>query len=371
MLPIRALTAALAAALILLPPAEAQRRKRDPNAFPPVIIRKKEKEPKEETQALPVLKEPPSAVVGEVERLSFLVSPLTTKGLLSQQTREALRWILSGSRGGAVLKLRAFVAGTGDVRRVQEIVSETFTERRLSLPAVTVIQAGALPAEGAQVVLEAMIVERRPVNEHGVAFISGQRGTTRDPFGSLDAALRGAGLDGTDVRRVTCFVNSYELSAEAVQRARTSYPEAAVNFIQPLRGIVEDYSECEAVARLKRPPAQRVLAVQPQPGQYALAMFVGPGRAAFTSTQLAFETEDKDVRLMYERLGKALEAVGADYKGLVFTRVYTVARNIADRANKIRYEFHGQAVSPAGLTLICEGMLSPDAHVAVEAFAVL
>jgi enamine deaminase RidA (YjgF/YER057c/UK114 family) len=368
---LRALTAALGAVLILLPPAQAQRRKRDPNAFPPVIIRKKEKEPKEETQALPVLKDPPAAVVTEVERLTFLVSPLSGKGLLSQQTREALRWILSNSRGGTVVKLRAFVAGTGDVRRVQEIVSETYTERRQNLPAVTVIQAGALPMEGAQVVLEAMLADRRDVNEHGLAFISGQRGTARDPLGPLEAAVRAAGLEAADVRRVTCFVNSFDAASAAVQQARTAYTEAAVNFVVPLRGVLDDYAECEAVGRLKRPPSQRVMAVSPQPDQYALAMLVGPGRVALASTQLGFETEDKDVRLVYERLGKALEGVGAGYKGLVFARVYTVARDIADRANRIRYEFHGQNASPAGVTLICEGMLSPDAHVAIEAFAVI
>jgi enamine deaminase RidA (YjgF/YER057c/UK114 family) len=365
----RAVMAACAAVVIVLPSAQAQRRKRDPNAFPPVIIKKKEKEPKEETQVLPVLKEPPSAVVADVERLTFLVTPLSPKGLLSQQTREAVRWLLSNARGAAFVKLRGFVAGTGDVRRVQEIVSEVFTERRLTLPAVTVIQAGALPVEGAQVVLEAMLVDRRPVNEHGVAFLSGQRGTARDPFGALEAALRAVGLDGSDVRRVTCFVNTLEPAA--AQQARTSYPEAAVNFVLPLRGALDDYAECEAVARLKRPPSQRVLAVQPRDGQFALATLVAPGRVALTSTQLGFETEDKDVRLVYERLGKALEGVGATYKGLVFARVYTVARAVAEKANKIRYEFHGQEASPAGFTLICEGVLSPDAQVAVEAFAVL
>ncbi|HET8547273.1 MAG TPA: hypothetical protein VFL57_04680 [Bryobacteraceae bacterium] len=369
---LRALTAAFAAVLLVLPPAHAQRRKKkDPNAFPPVIIRKKEKEQKDETQALPVLREPPAATVGDVERLTFLVSPLSGKGLLSQQTREALRWLFSNSRGGSVLKLRAFVAGTGDVRRVQEIVSETFTERKLNLPALTVIQAGALPLEGAQVVLEAMLADRRAINEHGVALFSAQRGTARDPLGALDAALRATGLDGGDVRRITCFVNSFDLSAAAAQQARTSYPEAALNFVQPLRGALDDYAECEAVARLKRPPSKRVLPVEPQPGQFALATLVGPGRVAVSSTQMAFQTEDKDLRLVYERLGKALEGVGAGYKGVVFTRVYTVARSIAERANKLRYEFHGQETAPSGVTLVCEGMLSPDAHVGIEAYAMV
>ena len=36
-------------------------------------------------------KEPPAAVVGETQRLTFHVSPLSAKGLLTQQTRDALK----------------------------------------------------------------------------------------------------------------------------------------------------------------------------------------------------------------------------------------------------------------------------------------
>ena len=46
------------------------------------------------------------------------------------------------------------------MRRVQTIVSETFTERRQPLPALSVVQVGALPLEGAQVVMEAIAVKR-------------------------------------------------------------------------------------------------------------------------------------------------------------------------------------------------------------------
>ena len=73
------------------------------------------------------------------------------------------------------MKLRAFVAGSGDMRRVQAIVSETFTERRLSLPALSVVQVGGLPLEGAQVVIEATSVGKKDVNPNGLVFIAGQQ----------------------------------------------------------------------------------------------------------------------------------------------------------------------------------------------------
>ncbi|MDP9169378.1 MAG: hypothetical protein M3N54_02060, partial [Acidobacteriota bacterium] len=42
----------------------------------------------DETQTLALPKDPPAVAVGETRRLVFQVSPLSGKGLLSQQTRE-------------------------------------------------------------------------------------------------------------------------------------------------------------------------------------------------------------------------------------------------------------------------------------------
>ena len=80
------------------------------------------------------------------------------------------------------MKLRAFVAGSGDMRRVQAIVSETFTERRLSLPALSVVQVGGLPLEGAQVVIEATSVGKKEVNPNGLVFIAGQQAASPGPL---------------------------------------------------------------------------------------------------------------------------------------------------------------------------------------------
>src|SRR5271155_4008063 len=107
-------------------------------------------------QTLPVLKDPPAAVVADAARLTFHVSPLSAKGLLTQQTRDALQALLRANHGAPMVKLRAFVAGSGDVRRVQAIVSEILTDKKMPLPAVSTIQVGALPLEGAQVVIESI-----------------------------------------------------------------------------------------------------------------------------------------------------------------------------------------------------------------------
>jgi hypothetical protein len=52
-------------------------------------VPKNEKEP--ETQTLPLPPEPPSAVVAETGKLAFHVSPLSAKGLLTQQIHDAIK----------------------------------------------------------------------------------------------------------------------------------------------------------------------------------------------------------------------------------------------------------------------------------------
>jgi enamine deaminase RidA (YjgF/YER057c/UK114 family) len=131
-------------------------------AITPAAFGDKKKDKKEEiTQTLEVLPDPPSTIKAEVGRMVFHNSPLTAKGLLSQQVRDSIKAIWRSSKGASVVKLRALVAGTGDMRRVQAIVSEMFSEKRQTLPVLSVVQVGALPMEGAQVLLEATSLTRR------------------------------------------------------------------------------------------------------------------------------------------------------------------------------------------------------------------
>jgi hypothetical protein len=146
--------------------------------LPGVDNKKKKKKAKKEepeiTQVLEVPKDPPSAVIVQTERLVFHVSPLSAKGLLSQQIRDGIKALWSANHGAQIVKIRAFVAGSGDMRRVPAIVSEMFTEKRLALPAVSVVQVGGLPLDGAQVVLESIAMEKKVGNPNGIAFVAGQ-----------------------------------------------------------------------------------------------------------------------------------------------------------------------------------------------------
>src|SRR5260221_10568869 len=123
-----------------------------------IALPAKKKDPAEQTQTLALPKDPPPVAVGETSRLVFHVSPLSGKGLLSQQTRDALKAILKANGAVPVVHIRAFVSGSGDIRRVPQIVSEVFTDKKWPLPSVSVVRAGGLPLDNAQVGLEAVSI---------------------------------------------------------------------------------------------------------------------------------------------------------------------------------------------------------------------
>ena len=137
---------------------------------PPVIRPpKKDKRTEMPNQALEQLPQLPLAVPVDGARLSFLAAPMSSNGLLSQQTREALKWLIGQAHGEEFVRIRAFVAGSGDLRRVPQLVQETFSEKHMSLPVVVTLQVGALPLEGAQVQIEATLQQAHPVNPGGTA----------------------------------------------------------------------------------------------------------------------------------------------------------------------------------------------------------
>lgn len=330
----------------------------------------KNKEEKEEiTQVLDVAQDPPAAVVADVSRLVFHVSPLSAKGLLSQQVRDALKALQRSTKRAQVVRLRAFVAGSGDLRRVPTIVSEEFTERRQPIPAVTVVQVGGLPLAGAQVQIESVSVDRSPSMPNGMALISGQVGTTANPAEPLKKALASVKLDHQAVRRVTCFLNSLEhLSAAQTQMAAT-FPNVPTFYAQLRRDSTGDFIECEAVAALNTKPASQPAFIDVIEGRYTQVVQISPAPVALTGIQLAFGREPKDVRLAFERLDKTLEGVGASTKTIVMSNVYPLTGSATEAVRKIRTEFLDSSKPPASTMLLFEGLASPDASFGMDVIA--
>ena len=348
--------------------------------------RRKKKSEEEITQTLEVLPDPPQAITAEVDRLVFHVSPLSAKGLLSQQTRDAIKALTRLMGGATAVKLRAFVAGTGDMRRVQSIVSEVYTERRQPLPALSVVQVGALPMEGAQVVVESIALAKKKVNPRGLAFISGQAVSEKDPLSpiaplvkkslaDLNVAVRAVAPDPASVLRVTCFLSSIDRSMELRTQIFTAFPKAAVNLVQIQRAPISAVAECEAVARLDKAPPARVELTNPEglakSPNYSQIAVVGPGRVALTGTQMAFRAQDSDIRLAFERLKKALEQVHARVDQTVMSHIYPLSSSLSDRIRRIRFEFYDKSRPPASTMLPFEGLPSLDASFGVDVIAVM
>jgi enamine deaminase RidA (YjgF/YER057c/UK114 family) len=346
---------------------------------------KKKKSDDDATQVLQLPKDPPSAVVAETARLVFHVSPLSSKGLLSPQVRDALKALQHSVGSATVVKLRAFVAGSGDLRRVQAIVSETFTDRHLPLPALSVVQAGGLPLEGAQVVLEAISVGKKDVNPNGLVFIAGQQASAPSPLepvlplaekalAGLRTAVRGSGSEAGDVLRGTCFLSSFDGFAKVRELVDAEYHGAVWNFVQIQREPPNAVVECEAVARARVKIDKPIeflnpdgLAKSPNYSQIAL---VGAPRVAITGTQVAFGNQDADVRLAFGRLQKELAGVGASIKEIAWSSIYPLSNAMADEVRKIRFEYYDAARPPASTLVPFEGLPSLDASFAVDAIAV-
>ncbi len=314
------------------------------------------------TQALQLPPELPAVLTADADHLVYQVTPLRGDGLLSQQLREALKILLRPDR--PLVKLRAFVAGTGDTRRVQAVVSELATERHLSLPVLTVVQVGLLPRDGAQVVLEAVAVERKAVNPNGLVMVPAESDSVNQPLqpvlphlrrvlDHLRTALAHAGAGPDEALRVTCYPTSLDEIEQLRVALSSTFSKAVFDFVQPQRATHDSGVSCEAVARL----------VAPQPS--------GAGKLVFTSAQLAFGTTPADARLAFERLGKTLAQAGASYNQVVHLCVYSLSRSTAEVAVRAGREFFDPARPPALTVVPVEGLPSLDASFAVDAEAVL
>ncbi len=346
---------------------------------------KKNKKKEEITQVLEIPPDPPAAVTVETARLEFLVSPLSGKGLLSAQVREAIKSLRNHARGGQIVKLRAFVAGTGDLRRVQAIVSDEFTDKKLPLPALSTILVGLLPGEGTQVIMEGVIVSKKAVNPQGLAFLSGMGGISKEQpdqvlpmldraITDLSKATKIAGSDKSDVLRVTCLLSSLTQIGEVRTRLAIAFPNAAATAVQAQRAHGTSLAECEAVVRLQKAPADAVVFLNPadmapSPNFSKLVLTKSP-QLILTGTQTAFNSQESDIRLAFERMAKVLNTQKSGMKKVLFSHLYPLSNRLLETARKIRFDFFDSTRPPASTALVFEGLPSMDAMLAFELVAV-
>lgn len=343
-----------------------------------------QRQKKDETQTLQLPRELPATVEGDPRRLTFYVSPLSSKGLLSRQVRDALSAVHHQAKGDPILKIRAFVAGSGDGRRVRELVSEIFSDRKLALPVLSVVQAGGLP-QGAQVILEAVAAAKKDVNPHGLAYFSAQQASAPDPAGpvaplatqslsELRLAVKAAGSEPSDMVRISCFLSSLDEVAAIRKLVEQEYPKAAADFVQTQRAPARSLAACEAVAKLRSDNGTRLSVRNPEglavdPGVSGVALVASP-RVVLTGTQVSFGFEEKDARLAFQRMEKNLEQAGVSTRDVVFAHFYPLASGIVTEVRKVRGEFFNPTTPPASSLLLFEGLPSMDAGFAMDLVAV-
>jgi enamine deaminase RidA (YjgF/YER057c/UK114 family) len=337
------------------------------------------------TQTLEIPKEPPQAVVADTDRLVFYVSPLSSKGLLSQQVRDALKALFQQAGRSSIVRIRAFAAGTGDIRRVQAVISETFTARKLPIPVVTVVQIGALPMPGVQVVMEATALSRQPVNPQGLAFVSGQAveqtglpsrmfPLAQQALPKLRKALAAAGMGGRDVLQATCFVTSMDDVWELRRLVASEFPKASLTLFQSERAPSHAVAGCQLVARLRAPagaPLRALSLGEPPavPGRSDVALVSAP-RVVLAGSQMAFGYQDEDALLAWQRLGKTLEQEHSSIGQVVSANLYVLSRSIGDQAQRTSAGFWEPSKPPAWTMIPCVGLPSLDASFAIDAVSV-
>ena len=341
---------------------------------------------KVKTEVLELPPDPPAVVTADASRLLFETVSSPAGGLLSQQLRTLLRALLKKHRRDRIVHLRAFVAGSGDTRRVQAVVSEVFVDRKRPLPALSVAHVGMLPQESAAVVLEVVAETAKPVNPHGLVFISGESVVTGEPV--LDVApLAGQSLDRVravtealalapdDVLRVTCYCSSLRDGNAVRQAAHARFPRAAVTYLQVLREYTGAAVTCEAVARLAQPISMGSTAagapgLDPHP-VYSHAALAGPGRVALTGIQIGFRHQARDMGLAFERMASTLAGEGASMKDVLAVRFYTLSGLVAEQLREAQFQFFDKERPPAGTVIQVQDLPSLDATFAMDAIAIV
>ena len=343
-----------------------------------------DQEEESRTQVLKLPPEPAAALTAESTRLVFGVATPRTRGLLSKQVRDTVKSLSRSLKHARIIRLRAFVASSGDARCVRQEVGEFYEKKKQPLPTLSVVQVGRLPVPGSQVVFEYVAEGREPRNPYGLVFVSGQTVTAPEPTlnvaplarQSLDRIQRdlsGLGTTPPQVLLATCYCSSLMDGSQVHLAMTKAFPGAQVNLMQLRRSYTQGSVSCDAVARLMQPA---VLPVQRAAGgdasttaSFSNLAVIGPGRVSFTSSQLAFRYQDSDIRLAFTRLGRVLQKNGTSFQRVVKSNIYPISLALAGKIRSLGFEFFDRTNPPANTTVELEGLASLDASFAMDVVA--
>ncbi len=272
----------------------------------PLLLAQRKKSTEPKSEVLPLPPELPMALAAETEELDFHISPLLRTGGLGAQIRQSLNDLIRDTHAETIIKLRAFVAGAGDARRVEAQVAQLFTEHKLPLPVLSILQVGGLGDQAAQVVIEAVVSTHRIVNPNGLAFLAGHMGASlNQALERLRASAAAAGIAPDAVLTCTCFTSRIDDPSASRESVRAFFPKSEVNIVEALRDPANDLSTCEAVGQLSR-------SSQPGPVVWlkkSRATLVASHRLVFTGLQLSFGAYLDDAHEAFLRLQRAASAL--------------------------------------------------------------
>jgi hypothetical protein len=266
--------------------------------------KKHDDEPK--TEVMPLPPQLPMALAADTQTLDFHISPLLGTGGLDAQIRRSLNDLIRDTHGETIIKLRAFVSGAGDARRVGAETGQIFTDHKLPLPVVSIVQVGALGGESAEVVIEAVVATKRDINPNGLAFFSGQSAPSfRQAAERLAESARAASVPAGHVLTCTCFASILGDYASMRAALQSEFPNSAINIVQPLREPGDGAATCEAVGQLSAPPRNGPVEWLSK----ARATLVNSPQLVFTGLQLTFGNYLDDAHEAFLRLERAVSAV--------------------------------------------------------------
>ncbi len=324
---------------------------------------KRYQEPK--PQVLPLPAELPMALTTETQTLDFHISPLLRSGGLSAQIRQSLSNLIADTHGETIVKLRAFVSGTGDARRVQTEAVNIFTDHKLPLPVLSIIQVGGLASDAAQVVIEATVSTHKTVNPDGLAFITGQFGRNfNDSVEHLKSAVSDAHIQPDHLLTATCFtslISDYSSERGALLAA---FPKAQIDIVQALRDPATDITVCEAIGQMTDAPKDGAL-IRIDKSHVTL---VAAKHLVFTGLQLCFGSFLDDAKEANDRLHRAANGAGSNISNEEFANdaVQIDAFSLtpaAGSALRKKTSFPGSAFT----VLPVEGLTAIDATAGIDA----
>lgn len=246
------------------------------------------------------------ALAADTGALDFHISRLLRTGGLAVQIRQSLADLIRDTHGETIIKLRAFVAGAGDARRVQAEVTQIFSEHKLPFPVLSILQVGALGDQAAQVVIEAVVSTHRTVNPQGLAFLAGQMGSSlKEALQHARASARAAGVEPERVLTCTCFTSRIDDSDATRAMMQAMFPKSEINVVEALRDPANDVSTCEAVGQLTGPPREGPVVWL----KSSRTTLVTSQKLVFTGLQLTFGAYLDDAHEAFARLQRAASAL--------------------------------------------------------------